>query len=363
MSISLASGMSARGRVAAAALTLGILAGALAGAAVQASPERKADAIAPAPTAAAPDEIRDLVDQLDAEAYADRQAATAALMNQREALPVLRQALERDDLSYEQRYRLLLVVEHLIVNTPRGAVGIRVNLRRQPDIVISDLVPGLPAEQVLEIGDQITHVDGERLDQWDRFVEAVQYKSPGERIVLTVRRPVAGPWGGADEPGGGVRPLDQPDAAGEGRDMQTLHIALELGSADDLVDPRTGQPQEGGLVLMRRRAQAADLRDQHLPKPRRVQLASEALAEFARADDQADGRSVDDAAAIQKLRLQQALIQQGQLEINDALRSMWRHELRILREAAAHPHLSDSDRLYLEQVADRYAEITREMGR
>ena len=180
--------------------------------------------------------------------YAAREEATAELLRGPFDNAELYAVLAQKTLTTEQRHRLLSVVMDRLLNTPRGAVGIKVEERskRNNQIVIEELLPDLPARDVLQVGDRITHLQGRPLDNWDTFVDTVQSSVPGATITLTVERLVSG------------RRPDRRDVADEAAEPQyeRIEIELELGSADHLLDPATGRPQRGGPVVDRREREA-----------------------------------------------------------------------------------------------------------
>ena len=170
-------------------------------------------------------QVMALVARLDHPCYREREAATKALQDGRDNRRQVYAVLAREALSAEQRHRLLAVVRQRLLNTPRGALGIRM-LFEQPHAnhpggsVIMDLLPGLPAERVLQRGDRITHVDGNPLNGTNDLIHRVQARRPGDEVQLVVYR--------VRRDGDG-RPLwnqaRQPQ-------YETLEIGIVLGSAE-----------------------------------------------------------------------------------------------------------------------------------
>ncbi|HVP72982.1 MAG TPA: hypothetical protein VMS30_04540, partial [Phycisphaerales bacterium] len=102
-------------------------------------------------------EVRTVVDQLDSEDFTQREAASDALRSKDQWRQQIYALLAGETLSVEQRCRLLQVVRDQLVNTPRGALGIEMApllpMRGEPlEIRIVDLIAGLPAERVLQVG-------------------------------------------------------------------------------------------------------------------------------------------------------------------------------------------------------------------
>jgi C-terminal processing protease CtpA/Prc len=191
-----------------------------------------------------------LVEQLDDPAYQKRQEATVALRDAPWENLELYAVLERLPLSAEQRHRVLLVIAERLLTRPRGAVGIQIDQRRLPEVVIFKLLPELPARDVLEIGDRITHLDGVPVQNWDRFRWAVQSRVPGTRISIRIERDVK-------------EPPAEDDAAVD--EVEVLDVELVLGSADLLVDPTTGRPQSDGAFLDARRQEALMASERYAP--------------------------------------------------------------------------------------------------
>jgi hypothetical protein len=196
-----------------------------------------------------PPRLDALVERLGDASYTRREEATAELLSTSFVNTEIYAVLAQRRLTPEQRHRLLSVVRERLLNAPRGAVGIKIDnrWRLQGRIVVEELLPDLPARHVLEVGDRITHIDGRLLADWNEFVERVQSSVPGEKITLTVERVVRG-----RRPAGGAA------VEAEEPQFEQLEIELVLGSADRLVDPVTGRPQQGGSVVTRR-AREADL--------------------------------------------------------------------------------------------------------
>lgn len=55
-------------------------------------------------------------------------------------------------------------------------------------IFVLGVFPGMPAEKVLEAGDRITAIDGQKLKESKEMTDYVQSKKPGETVMLTYER-------------------------------------------------------------------------------------------------------------------------------------------------------------------------------
>lgn len=198
-------------------------------------------------------EVERFVSLLGDPAYGVREQATAELLGRPFDNLQLYAILARGGLTAEQRHRLLAVVHDRLLNTPRGAVGIKIDNRGLPDkVIIQELLPGLPAREVLEIGDRITHLEGKPIESWTAFVKSVQSRRPGSTISVTVQRPM---------PGEAAEPK-----------LKTLQIDIKLGSTDLLVDPMTGRPSPGGPVYNERKNEADLVMQRWGANPRMIQI-------------------------------------------------------------------------------------------
>jgi Lon-like protease len=90
---------------------------------------------------------------------------------------------------------------------------------------VLDVIPDSPADGVLEMGDTIVAVDGERIDEPDDLTELMADKRPGDEVTLTIQ-----PFQGTD----GAAATDA-DGNGE-RDEED--VAIELAANPD--DPEKG---------------------------------------------------------------------------------------------------------------------------
>ena len=147
-------------------------------------------------SAAIPPSVHALVARLDDPSYELREEATAELRANLSPDEVLLAVLEKESLTAEQRHRLLKVLQWRIQDRPRGAVGIRMSAGRE-GVLITELIPDLPAEKVLKVGDQILQIDGAVVRENQELVQVVQRMVPGTVIRMKVLRPR--PNGGESE--------------------------------------------------------------------------------------------------------------------------------------------------------------------
>jgi PDZ domain-containing secreted protein len=158
----------------------------------------------------------------------------------------------------------MTAMQDKLLSTPRGAVGISVNQRsrRENKIVVEQLLPDLPARDVLHIGDRITHLHGEPLPNWRAFINEVQSREPGAKITVTVERIISG------------RRSDRRQIGNQEPTFTTMEIEIELGSAEMLRNPDTGQIQRDGPVFDLLKAEATEVASTFAPKPKQIRLGN-----------------------------------------------------------------------------------------
>ena len=206
--------------------------------------------------------LRLCIESLGDPTYAVREAATVELRTGGFVRWQIYAALSRLDLTGEQRYRLTTAVQDNLLLTPRGAVGISVTdqSRRKNKIVVGQLLPNLPAQDLLHVGDRITHLQGKPLPNWRAFVKEVQTRAPGDRITVTVERIIS------------PRRTNRRQIGVEEPQFTTLDIEIELGSAEMLRDPSSGKIQRTGEVFDRLKAEAMEVAGTFAPQPKQIRV-------------------------------------------------------------------------------------------
>lgn len=211
-------------------------------------------------------ELAELVAMLDDAMFAARDKAMQRLLGGPVDRSQICKMLAGTELSAEQRHRLLALLRHDLLNAPRGAIGIMIDQRKAPrEIVIEQLIENLPAIEVLEPGDRITHLDGQPLPTWDRFRQSILSKKPGDIVSVTIQR----------------LPADAPDNVADDADevqLQTLNFKLALGSADLLRVPVTGRVQQI-RASSARTSEAEKAVVRFAPQPRRIEFRPQSTAE------------------------------------------------------------------------------------
>ncbi len=214
--------------------------------------------------------LAELVALLDDAMFGARENAMQRLLSGHVDRSQICKMLAGTDLSLEQRHRLLALLRYDLLHTPRGAIGILIDRRKLPnEIIIEQLIENLPAIEVLEPGDRITHLDGRPAPEWGSFRRSIEARKPGEKVSITIERlPPNDPDAAAD---------NAADAAEDMR-VQILNFELAIGSADLLLDPATGQVELSRVQTTRARgANQAVLR--FAPQPRLIEFRPQTAAE------------------------------------------------------------------------------------
>lgn len=301
-------------------------------------------------------ELQVAAGQLDDPNFAAREQATARLMDPKVDLDQLYALLAENQLSTEQRYRLLGIVRERLVNAPRGAIGVRMEGFPMPggpaEVRIAELIPGLPAERVLEIGDRIVAVDGRPLNGSNDLITYVQNRQPGEKITLTVKRAVTNDHGDLV--------LNENNQVV----LKSMEVDLTLGSAELLKETAGRFGPQQSPVEQARIIEARVVTDSFAPRPRRVSIEGEDRVSFGKTRADGGDRSIarlDPAVeqywAIQALMLDQQLIREGRKVDSPEVRAQWRRQLLALMEMSQRPEVKPEDRDLLMRIAERFAEL------
>jgi hypothetical protein len=220
-----------------------------------------------------PADLVRLARQFDSDAFAERASAREQLVARKAPADELMALLLRRDLSNDARHAIVSVLEQRIMLAPRGALGIRMEgpIMRTTGVRVTGLVPGMPAERVLQVGDIISSVEGQPLLDRSDLVRAVQSLPPGVEVGLMVRRTKRDAKGKVMVGDDGLERVDE------------LKLKLRLGSTEDLNE--RGDAQGGGVVnamAPQRQAQIEEARRRFLPGatvvefPNREQAAARA---------------------------------------------------------------------------------------
>ena len=149
---------------------------------------------------------------------------------------------------------------------PRGAVGIRMNTNfNQQGVLVTAVIPGLPAEKFLKAGDLIVAIDGAQVENSEDLIAIVQSRKPGDRLSFVVARPKRNPRG-MDELGADGRPV-----------TELLEFVIPLGSVAEL-DANGSVATSTRLDEVRKR-KIRLVQEAFGPKPVRVRTPSVIIAE------------------------------------------------------------------------------------
>ncbi|MDG1899301.1 MAG: PDZ domain-containing protein [Phycisphaerales bacterium] len=218
----------------------------------------------------------ELVGLLDSSDWNERESATWRLARATADVPDIRieRSLGQEGLSLEQVMRLLRVMEIRLLHAPRGALGIQMPMNRvaRPgDILrieprgvgVSAVIPGLPAEKILQVGDVITHINGIPLEDREDLARIVQQHWPDDVLALRINRMLPGQQG--------IEPQD--------REVERLELEITLGSTAVL--RRSGGTQSVlDPALADRRQRLMELYQKHgavpssIPSPRAPEIGS-----------------------------------------------------------------------------------------
>ncbi|UCD74404.1 MAG: PDZ domain-containing protein [Phycisphaerales bacterium] len=286
--------------------------------------------------------VLEVLAQLDDPSFAVREEATRRLVQLAADQSELYPLLSRADLSAEQRLRLLEVVRQKLLLRPRGALGISMPTRRTAPaeiggVEIGSLLPGMPAEKVLQVGDCITHADGRPVGQIDELQMRVQEKEPGDDVLLTVRRPRRDEEGRFITDEGNLVVYD------------TFKVTLSLGSAEELQDPSSRLTPDSPVLIARRR-EAQEAARRFSPEVRYVGIRN--LPGTPVTDEEIERHPL-----IQRILSQRQALTQFGIGPSESLRRQWRDEQERLRELMTRPDLTARQRHFHQRLYDHYSAL------
>jgi hypothetical protein len=213
-----------------------------------------------------PSELLRIARQFDSDAYIERAAAREQLIARKPTPNELMALLLRTDLSNEARHGVVSILEQRILLAPRGALGVRMEgpLMRETGVRITGLVPGMPAERVLKIGDLIREVDGQPLLDRSDLIRAVQSMPPGLDVQLLVRRTMRDADGKVLVGDDGIERVEE------------LKLKMRLGSTEDLDERGDAQGAVANAMSPQRAMQVEEARRRFLPSPTAVDFPDRA---------------------------------------------------------------------------------------
>ena len=186
-------------------------------------------------------ELVRLARTLDSDAFSERAAARKSILDRKPTPDELMALLLRTDLGQEARHQLVGILRDRIVNAPRGALGIRMENFPDKDggVRIIAIVPDMPAEKVLQVGDVVKRVNDTPLRSTLDLVNTVQTLPPGSEVKLVFRRLRKGAL--APVAPAGAPPANAADP------MEELEATIRLGSTEELNEK--GDPALGGVII------------------------------------------------------------------------------------------------------------------
>lgn len=288
-------------------------------------------------------EVMTLVSRLDSEEYAEREAATELLRANEDWRMQMYALLSGESLTVEQRCRVLQIVRDQLVNIPRGALGIEMapimaGLGGPMEIRIVDLIPGLPAEHVLQVGDRITEIDDQPLFVQEDLQSRVQTKRPGDTVKVTVKRAKQ------DDNGRVIKDANEEPVT------EVLHLEIALGSAEVLDRQQRNLRVMSNRVQNARRIEAESITYAFAPVPLQVHVEG-GMRQASQSDP------IDQHPAIINLMVQQEMINDRNPDQVRMMREMWRRQLADLIDLSNHPALDQDERARMREVAARFMEL------
>lgn len=290
-----------------------------------------------------PDAIRTAIAALDAPSWDDRERATRMLLEARLELEDLYASLADPSIGAERRERLVGITLERIVNSPRGALGVRMDLGREDGVGvrITATIPGMPAERHLEPDDLVVAIDGRAVNDREDLVRSVQAMAPGDEVRVEALRPTRDDRGKIVVDGQGL-PV-----------TRRVEVTFPLGSTRDL--ERNGEP---GTTLLSNPVSAERLelarlvRERWSTRPARIRLPSdrEAAARLA-------GGDVDQHPEIQALRRYREALDAGLLVFDAAAAEALEATRARLAALGDDPSLGEEERAWYAKVARRYLEL------
>lgn len=301
--------------------------------------------------------LLEVVRHLDDPAFDKREEAAQTVVEKAGDKIQLYAILDHGNLTIEQRYRLLQIVREYLLDMPRGAVGISM-AGWQPGMAlqgggvrVADLIPGMPAERVLQVGDRIMAIDGHALATQTDLLVYVQTKRPGDRISMSIKRSKV------DDRGDLV--LDERNQVM----TDDLVVELELGSFETLKNTQRGEARPSPVAQQRAR-EAGEVADKFAPTPTALMVTGENGQAFAFTSSDTDDTEPDivDARAdthplVRKLLRDFELIDGGRITLTPELRRQWYQELQLFAQVTAQADMGEEMRLMNERVIARYSQL------
>jgi len=220
------------------------------------------------------DRIESLVEELKSSSFVTRELAEKDLQfEQSIALEELETQLRRDDLTPEQRIRLLKAASMRFASEPRGAMGINLtNELSQLGLKIGAPVAGFDSAVKLQAGDIISTISGLPIRSTADLQITIISRSPGDTVPVEIVRDgqkltldvELGAWSQLNSPGGLPRSyveaawvfrsrdyagLDEPEIIEFEADPNAWNQAAMRGWSGQSPRRNTGEPIRSAVVI------------------------------------------------------------------------------------------------------------------
>ncbi|HWB21059.1 MAG TPA: PDZ domain-containing protein [Phycisphaerales bacterium] len=264
--------------------------------------------------------------------------------------------LDKADLSPEQRERLLICLRRILLETPRGALGIQMGPGLQGEVVVTRLLPGMPAEKVLHVDDRIQVVNNRVVNIQSDLISEVQSLKPGDKVHLMIRR------ARVDENGMFIRDKDNQIV------YDNMSVDMELGSTEQLseINNRNGFALAPNPITNQREAIAQTASRAYGVRPQKVPLGDglddlvvkpHENAPVEDSPNEVIRLSAANHPFVRQIREEKLQIARGVLALTPELRTAWQNRLELLTQAAEDRSLDEVAR---EQIKDVLAEYLKE---
>lgn len=286
-----------------------------------------------------PERYRTVIDEMRSRDWAVRNQASIRLERLEPGLEMLFAILLKDDLDLEQRSRVLRLLTRLIAEMPRGAVGIRMNTNfNQKGVLVTAVIPGLPAEKFLKAGDLIVAIDDAPVENSEDLIAIVQSRKPGDRLSFVVARSKRNPRG-MDELGADGRPV-----------TEQLQFVIPLGSVAEL--DANGSVATSTRLDERRRQKIRLVQEAFGPKPVRVRTPSVIIAEAPFI-----GRSPDTHPSVLWLLSLKEIIDAGGDPFSDGFEKRAAKFLQEMKAAIADDDRTDAEQRWHQRSLERFTSL------
>jgi hypothetical protein len=283
--------------------------------------------------------VSELVASLGDRSFEKRLGAANALREDTCPLEELLSVLARGGLPPEAQHRLVAIVTERILTRPVGALGVQMDVNdADGGVLITNCIPGMPAEAHLKPGDRVVAIDGRAVRQSSDLTDIVQSMTPGTPVRVEAIRTERGPKGELIQENGEAK-------------TRRIDVTFPLGSSRQLETAGSGTFARAP-VSQERQDLAREVRMRFSPTPIVVEMPEdrEALKRFAALDP-------DTHPDVQGLK--------RMIDIYKAERRSWDAQtlnaleatLTNLRRQSNDSSYAEAQREWFRRVAKRYEEL------